>query len=82
MEVLQQRMRGASDAEPACQSGRCERRGFSPWMGRIPWRRKWQPTSIFLPGESHGQGGAWWAMVPRVTKSRTRLKQFGMQQKS
>ena len=28
---------------------------FSPWVGKIPWRRKWQPTAVFLPGESHGQ---------------------------
>ena len=30
---------------------RCKRLGF----GKIPWRRKWQPTLVFLPGESHGQ---------------------------
>ena len=29
--------------------------GFDPWAGKIPWRRKWQPTPVFLPGESHGQ---------------------------
>ena len=29
--------------------------GFSPWAGKIPWRRKWQSTPVFLPGESHGQ---------------------------
>ena len=28
---------------------------FNPWVGRIPWRRAWQPTPVFLPGESHGQ---------------------------
>ena len=28
---------------------------FNPWIGMIPWRRKWQPTQVFLPGESHGQ---------------------------
>ena len=28
---------------------------FSPWVMKIPWRRSWQPTPIFLPGESHGQ---------------------------
>ena len=28
---------------------------FNPWVRRIPWRRKWQPTSVFLPGEFHGQ---------------------------
>ena len=30
--------------------------GFHPWVGKIPWRRAWQPTPVFLPGESHGQG--------------------------
>ena len=29
--------------------------GFSPWGRKIPWRRKWQPTPVFLPGKSHGQ---------------------------
>ena len=29
--------------------------GFSPLVGKIPWRRKWQPTPVFLPGKSHGQ---------------------------
>ena len=29
--------------------------GFSPWVEKIPWRKKWQPTSVFLPGKSHGQ---------------------------
>ena len=33
----------------------CWRPGFSLWMGKIPWRRKWHPTPIFLSGESHGQ---------------------------
>ena len=28
---------------------------FSPWVGKIPWKRDWQPTSVFLPGEFHGQ---------------------------
>ena len=28
---------------------------FDPWVGKIPWRREWQPTPVFLPGESHGQ---------------------------
>ena len=36
-------------------TGRCKRRGFSPWVGKIPWRKAWQPTPAFLPGESHGQ---------------------------
>ena len=28
---------------------------FDPWVGKIPWSRKWQPTPVFLPGELHGQ---------------------------
>ena len=39
----------------ACQCRRHWRHGFAPWVGKIPWRRKWQPTPVFLPGESHGQ---------------------------
>ena len=31
------------------------RHKFDPWVGKIPWRRAWQPTPISLPGESHGQ---------------------------
>ena len=34
---------------------RCRRLRFDPWAGKIPWRRKWQPTPVFLPGKSHGQ---------------------------
>ena len=37
------------------------------------WRRKWQPTPVFLPGESQGQG-AWWAAIYGVAQSRIRLK--------
>ena len=33
----------------------CRRRGFDPWVGNIPWRRKWQLTPVFLPGKFHGQ---------------------------
>ena len=33
----------------------CGKHGFSPWVRKIPWRRAWQPTPVFLPGESHGQ---------------------------
>ena len=38
---------------PLCKKHRrCE---FNPWVRKIPWRRKWQPIPVFLPGESHGQ---------------------------
>ena len=32
-----------------------KRFGFDPWVGKIPWRRKWQPAPVFLPGKFHGQ---------------------------
>ena len=34
-----------------------QRPRFDPWVGKIPWRRKWQLTPVFLPGEFHGQKG-------------------------
>ena len=40
--------------ESAWQSKRVRRRGFSPWIRKIPWSRKWQPTPVFLPGKFHG----------------------------
>ena len=50
---LQGPPRWLSGRESACQ---CRGHGFDPWVGKIPWRRAWQPTPVFLPGESHGQG--------------------------
>ena len=41
-----------SGKESACQ---CKRHKFDSWIGKIPWRRKWQPIPVFLPGKSHGQ---------------------------
>ena len=35
-------------------AGRCKRHQFDPWVGKIPWRRAWQPTPVSMPGESHG----------------------------
>ena len=46
---------GAGGTEPAYQCWRGQRHGFHPWVGKIPGRRAWQPTPVFLPGESHGQ---------------------------
>ena len=45
--------RWCSGKESACQCRKCKRWGFDPWVGKIPWRRKWQPTSVFLPEECH-----------------------------
>ena len=39
----------------ACQCRRHRRCGFDLWVGKITWRRAWQPTPVFLPGESYGQ---------------------------
>ena len=33
----------------------CRRPQLDPWVGKIPWRREWQPTPVFLPGEFHEQ---------------------------
>ena len=44
-----------SAKESTCQCRRYRRHGLDPWVRKIPWRRKWQPTSVFLPGKSHGQ---------------------------
>ena len=53
----------------------CGRPGFDPWVRKIPWRRKWQPTPVLLPGESHG-GRSLGATVHGVAKSRTQLSDF------
>jgi len=50
-----------SDKESTYQ---CRRRGCEPWFEKIPWRRKWQPTPVFLPGEPHG----WRSYGPRGHK--------------
>ena len=47
--------RGISGKGSACQCRRSKRCGFDLWVGKIPWRRAWQPTPVVLPGKSHGQ---------------------------
>ena len=63
-----------SSKESACNAGdkgwRC---GFDPWVRKIHWRRKWQPTPVFLPGESHGQRSLAGFTVHGVAKNWTRL---------
>ena len=44
--------RWLSGKDSACQ---CRRHGFSPWVWKISWSKKWQPALVFLPGKSHGQ---------------------------
>ena len=62
-----------SDGKPSAYNA--GRSGLNPWVGKIPWRRKWQPTPVFLPGESQGQRSLLGA-VYGVTQSRTRLTQL------
>ena len=59
-----------SGKESTCQ---CRRHRFDPWVGKIPWRRKWQPTPVFLPGNPMDRG-AWQATVYGVAKSWTNLE--------
>ena len=46
-----------------------------PWVGKIPWRREWQPTPVFLPGEFHGLAGysPWGCKESDTTEQLTRL---------
>ena len=63
---------GTSGKVPTCQCRRCKRCRFDPWVRKILWRKKWQPTPVFLCGKSHGQR-SWQATVHEVTKSWTQL---------
>jgi len=57
MGIMQGLPGGTSGKEPACPRRRRKTHGFNPWLAKtkIPWRRKWQPTPVFLPGQFHGQ---------------------------
>ena len=63
---------GASGNEPACQCRRHKKPGFDPWVGKIPWRRKWQPHFLENPMGRR----AWWVTVHGVAKSQTGLKRL------
>ena len=45
--------RWLSGKEPACQCRSYKRLGFNPWVGRIPWSKKWQPIPVLLAGKLH-----------------------------
>ena len=51
---------------------------FDPWVRKIPWRREWLPTPLFLPGEFCGQRSlaGRWTTVHEVAKSQTRLSDY------
>ena len=65
---------GVSGKKPTCQY---RRHRSDPWVEKIPWRRAWQPTPVFLQGESHGQRSLV-GCIHGVTKSQTRLRQISM----
>ena len=56
------------------------RPGFHPWFGKMPWRREWLPTPVFLPGESHGQsslaGYSPWGFKESDTTEQLTLSRF------
>ena len=62
-----------SGKESTCQCRRHLRRRFDPWVGKIPWRRKWQSTPVFLPGKSHATGGLQSMGLQRVRHDWTRM---------
>ena len=64
--------RGHSSKESTCQCRRHKRHGFDPWVGKIPWSRKWQPAPVFWP-ENPMDRGAWRATVHGAATSWTWL---------
>ena len=64
---------GTGGKELICQCRRQKRPSFNSWVGKIPWRRVWQPTPVFLPEKSHGQRSLV-GYNPRVAESRIWLK--------
>ena len=62
---------GTTGKEPTWQCKRHKRCRFCPWVRKIPWRKAWEPTLVFLPGESHK--GAWQATIREAAKSQTQL---------
>ena len=75
-----------SGKEAACQCRRCKRHGFDPWIGKIPWRRKWQLTPVWIipwteePGGLQSIGQQWvghdWAGMHTHMQKQRRGKDF------
>ena len=71
LTVVRGFLSGSAGKEPTFQYRRCKRLGVNPWVRKISWRRKWQLTPVFLPGEFHGQRNLA-GYSPWVAKSRSR----------
>ena len=67
----------AKGKESACQCRTCQRHRFHPWIGKILWSRKWQPTPVFLPGRFHEQRSPA-GYSPLGQKSQTRLSNWAL----
>ena len=69
-----------SGKESACQCRRC---GFNPWLGKSSWKKAWQSTLVFLPGEAHGQrslmGYSPWGLWARWATVHGALRSMGTQ---
>jgi len=68
--MVQVSKKGVSPVAQQQRLCQCRKRKFDPWVGKIPWRRAWQPTSSL---ENPMERGAQWATVHRVSKSWIRL---------
>ena len=73
LKVLPRLWQGLTGLRGKAQAGEDRMR---TWIGKIPWRRKWQPTPVFLSGESHGQKSLAGYSPARVAKSQTRLNRL------
>ena len=63
----------ATGKESACQ---CRKPRFNPWIGKIPWSRKWKSTPVLWPGKSYGQWSLVGYIAHGVAKSQTRLRDW------
>ena len=73
--VFHKKISGSCSKKSTFQWRRSRRQGFDPWIKKIPWRRKWQPTTVFLLGNPIDKG-AWQATVHGVGKSWTWLSDW------
>ena len=63
--------RWQSDKEFSCQYRRYRKHGFNPWVRKMPWSEKWQPSPVLLPGKFHGQSLSYY--IQGIMKSWTQL---------
>ena len=74
--ILLRLPRWLNGKQSTCQCRRHRRLGFNPWVRKIPWRRKWQPTPVLLPGDFYGQRSLVGYIVHDIAKNWTQLCDF------